>query len=178
MTMFGPFKCLVAALCASHVAGFVIVDRSASSANKLSMLPPVESFEAAANLLANLPVAIPVESVNTAADTFSAVSGPGVDPTYIAGAAIFAGAAGLGVATTNKGADGAAAEVAPEPEPEPIDVSIPYDATALLAYKAMRPTEDEIDEALFAQFKTAYYEKAVAEVTLKQKMKKLDALMA
>jgi len=64
----------------------------------------------------------------------------------------------------------------PESEPEPIDVSIPYDAAAILAYKEWRQEEPDLKSELFAAFKALYLEKAVAEVTMKQKARNFEKL--
>ena len=64
-------------------------------------------------------------------------------------------------------------EAEPEPEPEPIDVSIPYDAAARLAFGVK--DGEEFDEARFAKFKELYEKKTVAEVTAKKLARDLDS---
>jgi hypothetical protein len=56
----------------------------------------------------------------------------------------------------------------PEPPPEPIDVSIPYDAAALLAYEASS------SRLLFEAYKPIYIEETVNMVTTKHKSRKND----
>jgi len=69
-----------------------------------------------------------------------------------------------------------------EPAPEPIDVSIPYDAAALLAYtqaKGIKADDvDDIDMGEFEKFKALYEEKTVYEVTAKKKARDLAAFQA
>jgi hypothetical protein len=62
-----------------------------------------------------------------------------------------------------------------EPEIEVIDVSIPYDAAALLQYRKMKGINFAmaIDEQDFAQFKALYEEKTVADVILKKATREL-----
>ena len=86
------------------------------------------------------------------------------DPTVLgaAGAAL-AGLFGV-MAQKNAGDDaGTAATAIVEEEPEPIDVSIPYDAAARLAFAAKR-----LDESKFAEFEAMYEEATVADVTVKK----------
>jgi len=61
----------------------------------------------------------------------------------------------------------------PEPEPEPIDVSIPYDAAARLAFEASGVGKDE---SKYAKFKTVYEKKAVAEVMASRYAREMDTL--
>ncbi len=65
----------------------------------------------------------------------------------------------------------------PEPEPEKVDVSIPYDAAARLAYDQWR-TENEMeeDEATYAAFKSKYESLAVANVIAKKMEREIAAL--
>ena len=87
-------------------------------------------------------------------------------------ALLAAGAAGiLGVAAAIfANASGGAKETVkaePEPEPEPIDVSIPYNAAAVLAYEKAGSPGD------FATFEAKYIDATVAAVTLKKKQRDL-----
>lgn len=66
----------------------------------------------------------------------------------------------------------------PEPEPAPIDVSIPYDATVVLAYQKAFGAEPDLRTEKFQQFKKLYIEQSVLEVSLKQKAKAMDALLS
>ncbi|CAB9524250.1 expressed unknown protein [Seminavis robusta] len=58
-----------------------------------------------------------------------------------------------------------------EPEPEPIDVSIPYDAAARLAFE-----EADFDEEAYQEFKTIYENLASAEATVSRYQRELAAL--
>lgn len=103
------------------------------------------------------------------------------EPLILAGALVAVLAIGFSVLASSSSASKSgekAVEPEPEPEPEPIDVSIPYDAAIILAYKELRQVEPDINGASYAQFKQAYLEKAVAEVTLKQKARKLEQILS
>jgi hypothetical protein len=52
-------------------------------------------------------------------------------------------------------------------EPEKIDISIPYNAAAMLAYSAWKGGAN-FDQATFDKFEPLYLEKAVAEVSAKK----------
>lgn len=68
---------------------------------------------------------------------------------------------------------------AAKPEPEPkIDVSIPYDAAAALAYKALKGTNEIKDMEEFAKFKTSYETYTVAEVILKKATREFESVKA
>lgn len=103
---------------------------------------------------------------------------------------VFAGAAAVilaAVAFAGKGAseatsEGAAFTKKKTKSSEPNDVSIPYDAAALLAYEAWRAEvaedgADKFDDELFSRFKKLYYEKAVAEVVMKSKTRNFTSLV-
>ena len=102
----------------------------------------------------------------------------GIDPLVLVGSAILAVLA-LGARTlvfsSSKSNEGQVKKVieAPEPEPEPIDVSIPYDATVIQAYKEWRNEEPDFKSECYAQFKQLYLEKSVAEVAMKEKSRRL-----
>lgn len=61
-----------------------------------------------------------------------------------------------------------------------IDVSIPYDAAAELAYRQLKglDAEAELDASEFAKFKTLYEAKAVADVIAKKKARDLAELQS
>ena len=60
------------------------------------------------------------------------------------------------------------------PSTPKIDVSIPYDAAARLAYDAWLVAQGAQDtEATYVNFKAAYYDMAIAQVTAKQKAREL-----
>jgi hypothetical protein len=78
---------------------------------------------------------------------------------------------------SKKGGSAVAKEVAkPEPKPLPVDLSIPYDAASLLAYKEWKgpfflSEEGEVkkfDEGLYEKFKVIYKTKTVAAMKLKK----------
>jgi hypothetical protein len=56
-----------------------------------------------------------------------------------------------------------------------VDISVPYDAAALLAYDSWRGSL-LYDESTFQKFKTIYEEKTVAEVGRKRVLRELDAV--
>jgi hypothetical protein len=64
----------------------------------------------------------------------------------------------------------------PGPKPLPVDLSIPYDAASLLAYKEWKDPfflsqegeKKEFDDELYQQFKTIYKTKTVAAMKLKK----------
>ena len=86
------------------------------------------------------------------------------DPTILgaAGAAI-AGIFGFVAKSAGDSAGTATANPIVEEEPEPIDVSIPYDAAARLAFASK-----SLPEAKFAEFQSLYEEATVADVTVKK----------
>eukprot|EP00980_Cylindrotheca_fusiformis_P011128 scaffold2557_cov121-Cylindrotheca_fusiformis.AAC.11 len=94
------------------------------------------------------------------------------DKTVIAaaGGVVAVAVAAAAAATTMMGKDTGAADTptkaAPakeEPEPEPIDVSIPYNAAARLAF-----AKAKLPESKFEEFEKLYVKKAVADVTAKK----------
>jgi hypothetical protein len=105
----------------------------------------------------------------------------GVEPIYAVGAAGIAAAfAFLSTKGAGEGTSKAGAAMAKKKKKtETIDVSIPYDAAALLAYKEWRTEaaegEKEFDTDLYTQFKDLYYEMAVAEVVMKVKSRNLSS---
>jgi len=88
----------------------------------------------------------------------------------------------------DKSAAGAGTTSEPEPEPEAVDVSIPYDAAAMLAFNewnAVVESDDEseesvveFDESVFKKFKAIYETKAVAQVSLKKAIRDTDTILA
>jgi hypothetical protein len=64
----------------------------------------------------------------------------------------------------------------PEPKPQPVDLSIPYDAASLLAYKKWKDPfffsqegkETKFDDVLYQKFKGIYKTKTVAAMKLKK----------
>lgn len=119
-------------------------------------------------------------------DTFSSLmsGSEGTEPLISAGAVavILAAVAFAGKSASEATNEGAAFTKKKTKPSEPNDVSIPYDATALLAYEAWRAEvaedgADTFDDALFSRFKKLYYEKAVAEVVMKSKTRKFMSLV-
>lgn len=106
--------------------------------------------------------------------------GPSNAPLAMAGAAVSVLAIALSavISSVSSKQDDVEINEVPEPEPEPIDVSIPYDATVILAYKEWKQEEPDLTSDCFLQFKKLYLEKTVAEVTLKQKARKFEQLLA
>ena len=104
----------------------------------------------------------------------------GMDQTQLAeaGVVVVAIAAAAAAVAFQKDGDGddskAAVESEPEPEPEPIDVSIPYDAAARLAYDEWR--SGDFQESEFQQFKEIYEKKSVAEVVASRYSRELAGM--
>jgi len=94
----------------------------------------------------------------------------------IAGSAIFMGREN----NDNNNADASTETTtsAPEPEPEPIDVSIPYDAAARLAYESMgiARNADNVDVDFETDFRPIYEQKCIYEVILKKYQSKLATI--
>lgn len=91
-----------------------------------------------------------------------------MDPSVAGGiAASVLGAGGFAVARKRGGAkaNGATAAAPAAKKAGKIDVSIPYDAAAKLAYKEFRSSGKETD---YETFKNKYEQLAVAQVTLKK----------
>eukprot|EP00565_Helicotheca_tamesis_P005776 CAMPEP_0185728952 /NCGR_PEP_ID=MMETSP1171-20130828/4384_1 /TAXON_ID=374046 /ORGANISM="Helicotheca tamensis, Strain CCMP826" /LENGTH=174 /DNA_ID=CAMNT_0028397709 /DNA_START=48 /DNA_END=572 /DNA_ORIENTATION=+ len=110
-----------------------------------------------------------VEAVGTQIEAFIV---PGVAALAAGAAAIFAPK--LGGKAEKK------STVAAEPEPEPIDVSIPYDATALLAYESWREENEkgEFNAETFEGFSKIYYEMSVGTATAKKLKRDAEGVMA
>jgi hypothetical protein len=90
-----------------------------------------------------------------------------MDPAVAGGVAasfLGLGAGGVAVASKKGGATRSGANTAPIKN-EKIDVSIPYDAAAKLAYDIFRASGKE---AVYATFKARYEQLVVAQVTLKK----------
>ena len=95
------------------------------------------------------------------------------DPTIL-GAAGAAVAGILGFLAKSQGDSGATTTAAvAEPEPEPIDVSIPYDAAARLAFEAAK-----LPASKYAEFLPLYEAKTVADVTVKKFARDLKEMEA
>lgn len=64
----------------------------------------------------------------------------------------------------------------PQVEPEPIDVSIPYDAAARLAFDEYLQSKGiEFDEMLYSSFRPLYEDKAISDVIVKKIARDLAA---
>ena len=96
-------------------------------------------------------------------DVLTGIQSGGDQVIVAAGGAAAALAAALygknGGATTSTGGDAAVEE----PEPEPIDVTIPYNAAAMLAFDATK-----LPKSKFEEFESLYLAKTVADVTVKK----------
>jgi len=103
------------------------------------------------------------------------------DPLLIMGGAavvvLALGAAALTSSPSSKETSVKVVEKA-KPEPEPIDVSIPYDAAVILAFKEWQNAEPNLKSEVFAQFKKLYLEKTIAEVTMKEKSRRFEAFIS
>jgi hypothetical protein len=53
-------------------------------------------------------------------------------------------------------------------KPKPADVSIPYEATSLLAYAEWMGEKSGLDDELYEKFKVIYKSKTIAAVSLKK----------
>ena len=129
-----------------------------------------------------------VDTAASGTSTVGTVSGGGLsldDPMVMAGVAAVVVIGGIAAAvvssTTTGGGNDSSTEKQTEPEPEPVDVSIPYDAAAVLSYKTLKgPTfsKKEYDQIVtmsdFQSFSKEYKDIAVEEITLKVEMKKLE----
>jgi hypothetical protein len=78
--------------------------------------------------------------------------------------------------TSKKGGSTVAKAAKPIPKPPPVDLSVPYDAASLLAFKKWKDPfflsqqggEREFDDALYQKFKGIYKTKTVAAMKLKK----------
>jgi len=102
----------------------------------------------------------------------------GTDPLLLGGGAVVALALVAFVASSVNKDKVSEPPTPPEPEPEPIDVSIPYDATIVLAYRKALGKDPEMEGECYQQFKKLYLEQAVMEVSFKQKTKAMESFVA
>lgn len=113
------------------------------------------------------------------ADAASTLDAAGVPPV-----AIIAGVGVAAIAAIAFSGGGAVAEAPSttaaekEAEPEPIDVSIPYDAAAVLTYCQLKGVSSVQDSEDFAAFKAQYEDAAVAQVTLKKMQREVATMEA
>lgn len=138
------------------------------------------------------PVSKAVESVSDVSVSLPSVELPsiempsldlGVDPAILAaGVAVLAigaiVASSLGKSDEGESSTSSAPAAAPAKAASPspaVDLSIPYDAAAMLAYKAAKGT-DPVSGPEWDKFKTAYYDKTVAEVVAKRKARELASM--
>ncbi|KAG7344655.1 hypothetical protein IV203_019017 [Nitzschia inconspicua] len=119
-------------------------------------------------------------------DAFTSAS---IDPLILGGvavlilgaAAVMSGVKGASfnsssTSTKSSSSSSSSSKAILEPEPEPIDVSIPYNAAALLAYQQRVDPQGKESDADFVDFLALYKEMAVAEVIVKQKQQKVKLL--
>jgi hypothetical protein len=167
---------------------FVVTSATASAKSRTLSLPRLNS--ALQDLTSKLVVDVP--SVNIPSMDALSGSGLNLDPLVLGGSVVAVLALGVIVAASSflsgSGKDNAsssstraaATAAAKEPEPEPVvDVSIPYNAAALLAYQQTivgRETTPADDPAEFAEFEQLYQQMAVAQVIVKQKERALQRL--
>lgn len=113
-------------------------------------------------------------SVESVIETVGSSSNSVSFPPEIAamGAAIAAVTGGIAAMTGKTKSETKEENFFMETEPEPIDVSIPYDAAARLAFAAM--ASNPKDEDLYYQFEAIYEEKTVADVTVKKMERELN----
>ena len=96
------------------------------------------------------------------------------DPAILGAAGVaIAGILGFMAKSQDDSAETTTAAAIVEDEPEPIDVSIPYDAAARLAFKAAKLPESKYDE-----FVPLYEAKTVADVTVKKFARDLKEMEA
>eukprot|EP00977_Amphora_coffeiformis_P004205 scaffold875_cov185-Amphora_coffeaeformis.AAC.20 len=150
--------------------------QSLLSPSSLAVLPDVLDIpgmaSGASTAASSSPVVDAVSSGGPPIYILAAVALAGI--VAVAVSAVGGGAAGLlnGAAKSGSGSSG----TAKEPEPEPIDVSIPYDAAAKMAYCEYKGVTSVTDMADYESFKAVYEEATVAQVTLK-KMQREMAMM-
>jgi hypothetical protein len=108
------------------------------------------------------------------ANAVSLLADPKVAAAVGAGVVAILGFFGASMNSGKAGGEKKKAVAVAEPEPEPIDVSIPYDSAARLAFcQTMGIKEADIDEAKFQQYKTLYLEATSAAMAAKQKARNL-----
>jgi hypothetical protein len=177
---------LLALLCCSSwtvVNGFVTPTcrhhRSASSSSFRSSTTNLYALEDLTSKVMDLTAS----SGDTAVSAMGSVGGS-FDPTIlgVAGVAVLAvaGAVAMAASAAKSGGgngDNTASKTTAkvEPEPEPIDVSIPYDAAALLAYQTVNP-KATVKDADFQAFNAKYKQLTVAQVSLKNKQRQVLAM--
>lgn len=128
----------------------------------------------------SLSIALDLPSVDSLTDiTSSGEVGPVIGivaALVIAGiAASTAGGEDTSSDVKPKSTKAAKKEATSEPPIEFFDVSIPYDAAAVLAYLAIKATDKVEDTAEFAKFKTYYESYSVAEVSFKKATREFEA---
>jgi hypothetical protein len=164
---------------------FVVTSATASAKSRTLSLPRLNS--ALQDLTSKLVVDVP--SVNIPSMDALSGSGLNLDPLVLGGSVVavlgvvavvassFLSGSGKDNASSSSSTRAAATAAAKEPEPEVVDVSIPYNAAALLAYQQTvigRETTTDDDE--FAEFEQLYQQMAVAQVIVKQKERALQRL--
>ena len=151
---------------------------SSSSSSSLTALPDVLDIPGVESVVTTSPSSPVVDAVSS--------GGP---PIYLLAVVALAGIAAVLVSSVGGGAsrlfdgparggggDGGRA-AGKEPGPEPIDVSIPYDAAAKMAYREYTGVASVTDPADYKSFKALYEEATVAQVTLKKLQRELATLV-
>jgi hypothetical protein len=119
-------------------------------------------------------------TTNFALEPTTFAAGLTENPMLLAGgAAVAVLALGLASSLFNKETTPGDGKAKPNPKSKPtaVDVSIPYDAAVILAYKQWRNEEPDLKSERFAQFKQLYLEKTIAEVSMKEKARRFDKLL-
>jgi hypothetical protein len=106
-------------------------------------------------------------------------SDPKLAAAVAAGVVAIFGVLGTSSKSSESGAKASVAKkaAAPTKKPEPVDVSIPYDSAARLAFCQTMGLKSpaDIDEAKFKQYNTLYLEATSAAMAAKQKARTLAA---
>jgi hypothetical protein len=189
-----PSRAVEGAAKAASEASKAVVDTVTTAVPDVSEV--AKSAVETATTAASEPVTKAVESVSDAAVSLPSVELPtiempsldlGVDPTILAaGVAVLAIgaiiASSLGKSDEGESSASSSAPAATSAAPAKaassspaVDLSIPYDAAAMLAYKAAKGT-DPVAGPEWDKFKTAYYDKTVAEVVAKRKARELACM--
>ena len=129
--------------------------------------------------LADLPDSLDISgaAADSVADVASSLDGAppvaliaGVGIAAVAALAFFGGSAVMDAPSKTSTSD------QDENEPEPIDVSIPYDAAAMMTYCQFKGLSSVTDKADYAAFQALYEDAAIAQVTLKKMQREVVAM--
>ncbi|KAL7581661.1 hypothetical protein ACA910_022208 [Epithemia clementina (nom. ined.)] len=182
------FLLLLFVNCAAAFAP-VHVDRKSSKHLPLSALPDFielpSQFKNAAEVMMTASAAPDSELGVTAVvppdtgslEIFSSLgdAGPAIGIAALAVVAGFSAMSASGGSTEGTAPEKKAVK-AIEPVFEPVDVSIPYDAASVLAYKAFKAIDEIDDMEEFTKFKKSYESYTVAEVAFKKATREFEAM--